>query len=500
MSDRSRFLTSDTVRHLCAGLKLPEETSKAASLPDADSLALPSSFKLGQLAQASITLAALTAALIYAERTKCNAIPRVMVPLRHAALEFRSERLLTLDGKPMPSVWGPLSGLHKTSDGYVRVHDNFPNHRAAVKKALGLSDDADRDAVSAAIATWRAVELEDAAVPAGAVVAALRSFDEWDALPHAREVADFPIQITKIDDSPPRAETGGDWTTKDLKKSLGGIKVLEMSRVIAAPVAGRTLAAHGADVLWITSPNLPDLPSIDIDTARGKRTAQLDITQPEDLDVLLHLLDDADVFLQSYRPSSIAARGLSAAQLVKRRNKNATRSSGRGTRGIVCANLSAYGPSGPWKGRRGFDSLVQTCSGMNVSEALHFGQVDPPAKPTPCQALDHAAGYFLAAGIMAALYRQGKEGGSWQVDVSLAGTMKYLRSLGQLEGRSGFLPFERQAAGVPDEDGGSEMTFEKRMSAFGLLNAVKHSASVEGVEVGWDIMPKPLGSDAPKWL
>ncbi|KIW70681.1 hypothetical protein PV04_02926 [Phialophora macrospora] len=485
--NRAKFRTVDSITHLWETLNLPKETLKSINLPDADIICVPSSFKIGHLAQASITLAALLAALIHSKRESLSDIPRVTIPLRHAVLEFKSERHITIDGLPLPLAWGPIGGLHKTLDGYVRVHDSFPNHRAATKKLLSLAEDANRDAVSRAIANWKSIDLEDAAVGAGAVISALRSFEQWDELPHAKAVADFPIQITKIVDSPAGfpehlAATGG------TKKCLHGLRVVELSRVIAAPVAGRTLAAHGADVLWITSPKLPDLPSLDRDMARGKRTAQLDLNQGRDLETLLELVDNADVFLQGYRPESLAARGLSPAQLAKRRTQ-------AGKKGLICANLSAYGPAGPWRHRRGFDSLVQTCSGMNVSEAQHFGQADPPAKPMPCQALDHASGYFLAAGIMAALYRQIREGGSWQVDVSLAGTMKYLRSLGQYEGLSGFQSEDIDSIrDVPQE------YLESRTSEFGILKALKHSATIDGIDVGWDIMPKPLGTDKPNWL
>ncbi|KIW89708.1 uncharacterized protein Z519_09864 [Cladophialophora bantiana CBS 173.52] len=506
--DRSHFGTIDSITHLWKGLGLPDKALTAIRLPGVDAIGLPSSFKIGHLAQASITLTALLAALINSERNGHRGISTVTVPLQHALLEFRSERFYSIDGTRMPSAWGPIGGLHKTSDGYVRVHDSFPNHRAGTKKLLGCPEDADRDTVGAKIAKWRSVDLENAAVDAGVVIAALRTYEQWDVLPHARAIKDFPIQIRKI---PADGSGGGGlplWpegmsnadSSGRADKCLHGLRVLEMSRVIAAPVAGRTLAAHGAEVLWITNPRLPDQPSLDRDTGRGKRTASLDISRAEDMETLLSLIDDADVFLQGYRPGSLSARGLSPETLATRRRE-------KGKRGIVFANLSAYGPDGPWSARRGFDSLVQTCSGMNASEAEHFsGQTtehsELPAKPTPCQALDHASGYFLAAGVMAALYRQAQEGegggpsSSYEVSVSLAAAMKYLRSLGQYDGQSGFQCNDDFATleDVPDD------YLEEHMSGFGLLKAVKHSATIDGVPVGWDVMPKPLGSDEPRWL
>ncbi|PLB53500.1 beta-N-acetylglucosaminidase [Aspergillus steynii IBT 23096] len=476
--DRSHFRAKDSVAHIWGGLGLPPATLNSLHLPG-HGFGLPSSFKIAHLAQTSIGLSALLAAQIQALRNN-TPVPTVTVPLQHAAIEFKSERLYTLANKPAPSPWGPIGGLHRASDGYVRLHDSFPNHRDGAKALLGCFADANRQDVAAQIASWRAVDLESAAFDAKIVISALRSYSQWDMLPQARAIADFPILLRKIGDAPAGLPSSMQASSAD--KCLRGLRVLELSRVIAAPLAGKTLAAHGADVLWVTSPNLPNLPTMDRDFGRGKRTIQVDLTQrPDDL---WPLLDGAHVFIQGFRPESLAARGFAPAAL-------AARYAGRG---IICANMSAYGPDGPWAGRRGFDSLIQTCSGMNVSEAEHFGAGEP-ARPTPCQALDHAGGYFLAAGIEAALYKQATEGGSWSVDVSLAGVMKYLRSLGQWEGRTGFQCRDYTCtADVPDE------YLETRETGFGVLTAVRHSASIENVQVGWDLMPKPLGADEMRWL
>ncbi|PYI30072.1 CAIB/BAIF family enzyme [Aspergillus indologenus CBS 114.80] len=481
---RSHFSAKDSVEYIWNELDLPSEALDKLNLTG-EGLGLPSSFKLGHLAQASIGLTGLLAAQIYASRKATTTIPQVTVPLQHAVIEFKSERLYTLAGNPAPSPWGPIGGLHRCADGYVRLHDSFSNHRDGAKALLECSRDADRREVSMKIGPWRAVDLESAAFDSKLVISALRSYSEWDVLPQARSISGFPIRLRKIADGP----VGFSETMQQIEKldkSLRGLRVLEMSRVIAAPLAGKTLAAHGADVLWVTSPSLPDLPTMDRDFGRGKRTVQIDMSTETGSDELFGLLDDAHVFIQGFRPGSLASRGLSSAALAERFRA-------RGRR-IICANMSAYGPTGPWSDRRGFDSLVQTCSGMNISEAEHFGAGEP-ARPTPCQALDHAGGYFLAAGVMAALHKQTTEGGSWEVDVSLAGVMKYLRSLGQWEGQSGFQ--ERDyicTADVPEE------FLETRASGFGDLTAVRHAVSIEGVAVGWDIMPKPLGSDKKEWL
>ena len=477
--DRTRLDSKGVVNLLWDHLGLPSSALESLTLPGTG-LGAPSSFKLGILAQASIGLSALSAALIHAHLNN-TAVPKIEVPLQHAVVEFKCSSFLTIDGKSLSLPRPPIGGLHKTADGHVRIHDGFLVHREATKKLLGCLGGDDRDRIAAAVAQWTTIDFETAAIEAGLAVASLRSFEQWDSHPQSRAIYDFPIIIRKISDGPPTLQSTN--LKPDSDKCLRGLRVVEMDRVIAGPVAGKTLAAHGADVLWITSPNLEDQPSLDRDFARGKGTVRLDIDLPEDRAKLDNLLEDADVFLQSYRPGSLASKGLSPEDIAARSKK-----------GVICANLSAYGPTGPWSKRRGFDSLVQTASGLNVSEAEHLGEGEA-ARPLPFQALDHASGFFLAAGIAAALYKQATEGGSYAVDVSLAGTGKFLRSLGQYEGASGFdVPQLKRQEDVPAE------MLEERDSGFGKITAVKHSAVIKGVDVGWDVMPGPLGSDRAEWI
>ncbi|KAH6874454.1 CoA-transferase family III domain-containing protein [Thelonectria olida] len=479
---RESFTAHDIVNQIWSGLELPPQALDSLSLPGGNTTApaLPSSYKIGALAQSSIALSALAAAQIHALRTKGD-VPQVRVPLEHSVVEFKSERLYILDGKPAPSPWGPIGGLHKTSDGYVRVHDSFPNHAHGILDMMNLPKDATREQLSKKIANWASIDLEATATAEGNLATyALRSYRQWDSLPQSKAISSFPISVAQIS---PTGDAGlPEGMLSDSSRCLRGLRVLEMSRVIAAPLCGKTLAAHGADVIWVTSPNLPDLPTMDRDFGRGKRTVQLDIHVEDDKARLLELIKTCDVFVQGFRPGSLAAYGLSPEELVKI-NPN-----------ITVANMSAFGPVGPWAGRRGYDSLVQTCSGMNISEAEHAGK-DEVARPTPCQALDHAGGYMLATGVIAAIYRRATQGGSWRVDVSLAGVMKYLRSLGQYPGVTGFAAKDFESVcDVPGE------YFEERDTGFGVMKAIRHSAEVKGCEVGWEVMPKPLGYDTPEWL
>ncbi|RHY29493.1 hypothetical protein DYB32_005435 [Aphanomyces invadans] len=204
---------------------------------------------------------------------------------------------------------------------------------------------------------------------------------------------------------------------------LAGLRVLSLTRVIAGPVAGRTLASHGADVLWVTAPHLPALPACDGDTSRGKRTIQLNLHQAKDLATFHRLVQSADVFIDAYRPGA-----LEAFEGVDTESLHAMNPS------LIVAKLSAYGTKGPWANKRGFDSLVQTATGFNVSEARYFEGQDVP-KALPVQALDHASGYLLAFGILAAVHDKltCSTPTNSQVEVCLAWTAEWLRHLGQVQ-------------------------------------------------------------------
>lgn len=346
----------------------------------------------------------------------------VSVDARHAILDISSESWYTIDGQmPTASMRDHLAAIYRTKDdSFVRLHTNFPHHRQGILNILQC--DPTREAVQAALLHWDAEDLENEAVKQKMCVTAYRSFEEWDKHPQAAALKGTPpIQLIKIGEAPKR------YIKEPPRFPLEGIRVLDLCRVLSGPVCGRTLAAYGADVLLITSPKLPDLPVLDIDTSRGKRTTQLDLTQTTQKDCLKELVKDADVFLQAYRPGGLQEKGFGPQELAKVRP------------GIVCANLTAYGWEGPWKHRRGFDSLVQTATGFNWAEAEAFanfngqpGMDKPEPRALPLQALDHVAGYFLAFGIQAAIAKTITEGGSWEVRVSLAAVAQWLRSLGQL--------------------------------------------------------------------
>src|SRR3954471_5498828 len=327
---------------------------------------LPSSFRVAAAAQVSVAATGLGAAEIW--KLRSGQSQDVSVDMRHAVVECRSERYLRVDDKPPPPAWDAIAGVYKTRDArFVRLHTNFPHHRDAVCQVLNCRPE--RDEVQAALMQWDAEAFETAAYAAGGVVAMMRSHAEWSALPHARALAELPlIAIEKIGDAAPKPWPQGD-------RPLSGVRVLDLSRVIAGPVAGRTLAVHGADVMLVSSPNLPAIHWLTIDTGRGKLTSFADLKTGPGREVLRALLAEADIFSQGYRPAAIAALGFSPDDAA------------RISPGIVYVSLSAYGHAGPWAGRRGFDSLVQTSTGFNHAEGQAAG-VDGP-KELPAQMLDH---------------------------------------------------------------------------------------------------------------
>lgn len=427
---------------------------------------LPSSFAVGTAMQASVAASALAAAEIWRARTGRS--QRIGVDMRAAAIAARSERYLTVDDGPAPELWDKIAGAYLCGDGrYVRLHTNFSHHRDGVLALLRC--DNDKAAVAQALRGWSAFDFEQAAADANLVVAAMRSFAEWDAHPQGQAIAQLPLlSVDRIGEAsaPP-------WPQGD--RPLAGIKVLDLTRIIAGPVGTLTLAAHGADVMLVTSPSLPAVAPLVIDTGRGKLSTHIDLLSAEGRAAFDALLREADVVVQGYRPGGLAALGYGPDDVARLRP------------GIVYVSLSAYSHAGPWARRRGFDSLVQTASGFNAAEAEAAGQAGP--RPLPAQILDHASGYLIAYGAMTALMRRADEGGSWHVRVSLAQTGFWLRSLGRIDGLTCKDPARDDVLDC----------LEESQSPFGRLSAVRHPASLSDTPPHWARPSVPLGTHPPVW-
>ena len=438
---------------------------------------LPSHLPVADTAIACAGAALLAAAELQAQRG--GPVARTArLDRGHVAAAFRSEAYLRLNGGPAGAGFAPLSRFWRTRDGWVRTHGNYPWHREALLRALGTGEDPDQ--VAAAIAGRDAHEVEDLVVGAGGIAAAVRTAAQWRAEQAGQAVAAARlVEGGRLGDAPPRRWAAGPLpgATPPAVMAPGavlpaaGIRVLDLTRVIAGPVATRYLAALGADVLRLDPPHRPELPLHAYDGLLGKRSALLDLdTDAARLD---ELLGAADVLVHGYRPHALDRFGLTPGALAERHP------------GLVVVSLSAWGSTGPWGGRRGFDSIVQAASGIAVTESADG---DRPGA-MPCQLLDHGTGYLCAAAALRGLADQAVAGGTQVRELSLARTAHWL--LGSAA--AGLAPASGGRAGG-DADwlttlGGAE----------GAVTVVRPPGQLDGRELAW---PSPLaryGGDPPAW-
>ncbi|MFP6808563.1 MAG: CoA transferase [Pseudomonadales bacterium] len=445
--------------------QLPRQALSHLSLPQGRSI-LASSFHVGEAAQSSIAVAALAAAEIWHIRTGA----RQDVTVARLDAEYECTGYFTIDGRT-PDAWAKISGLYACKDGHVRIHANFDRHRDGVLKLLGLSEgpETEKAEVEAALLAWNADAFETEAASNGLVVSKVRSFAEWDASAAAREIAPLPLfSISKISDAPvkPLEAMGED------RRPLHGIKIVDLTRILAGPVCGRTLACYGADVMLVNSPTLPNIEHI-IDTSRGKFSSLIDLETRQGKAGLRQLLNDSDIFIQGYRPGGLSNLSFSPEELA------------RDLPGLIYVSLSAYSHQGDWANRRGFDSLVQTAMGFNHSEAEAAGSGRPKAMPV--QILDYASGFFMAFAAQVALLKRAEEGGSWHVQVSLAQSAYWLRSLGRTT--------------FPENinDAKIEEALQSYASGFGDLRALPHAAKFSRSKSECTQASVPPGTHLPVW-
>ncbi|MEU3844502.1 CoA transferase [Streptomyces sp. NPDC028635] len=427
--------------------------------------ALTARLPVRELARACVGACALAAAELAAHRAGLPDVPAVRVDDGAVAAAFGSERLLRVDGRA-PVSFAPLSRLWRTADGWVRTHANYPHHRARLLAALGGLPE-DTGVVRDVLAGRSAADVEESVYAAGGLAVALRTPEEWARHPQAAALAGRPlVERERLDDSPARVLAP---LTGTPLLPAAGLRVLDLTRVLAGPVATRTLALLGADVLRVDAPRLPELPDQHADTGLGKRSALLDLAA--DGGTFEELLAGADVVVTGYRPGSLDRFGLSPRALAARRS------------GIVVAQVSAWGARGPWAARRGFDSLVQVATGIAVTE----GSAGEPGT-LPAQALDHGTGYLLAAGVLRAVTEQTRQGGSRCVRLALARTAAWLTD------------------GSFDAPAGSHATYEgpgewlaEADSALGRLRYARPAVSFAGGPADWARPSGPWGADPARW-
>ncbi len=425
-------------------------------------VALPSSLAVGELAFDSVAVASLAADLVRAVRGSGDEVAAIRVAPERVAASYRSERVFRWNGREV-DVWGGLSGFWETGDGWVRTHGNYPHHAERLRTLLGLAGDAGPGELRRALAGRSAVELEDAAASAGAIVGAVRDAGTWRAHPQARAIAERPLVVARrLGPAAPRP-----WPARG-RLPLAGIRVLDLTRVIAGPVATRDLAFAGAQVLRVDDPRLPEIGWQHLDTGQGKRSATLDLSTPDGLAALHGLIERADVVVTGYRPGSLDRYGLAPESLAERHP------------GVVVGRVSAWDTAGPWRGRRGFDSIVQAVIGIALAESRD-GRT-PGA--LPAQALDHSAGHLLAAAIMMGLLRQRAEGGSHAVSVALARVGHELLST---PGATAPPAVPEQAPAATGKGPAGEITCAAPALAF------------RGAPATYAWVGHPWGADPPRW-
>ena len=423
---------------------------------------LPSVFPVSDFAAAAVGAAgAAVADLLTSAR---GVRPRVEVDRRLASLWFGFS-IRPVDWA-LPAPWDPITGDYATADGWIRLHTNAPHHRTAALSVLDVV--ADKQAVAAAVARWKAEKLETAIVENKGCAAAMRSLSEWKAHPQGQAVIREPLI-----DARATADSGDRLSFPTTERPLRGVRVLDLTRVLAGPVATRFLAGLGADVLRIDPPTW-DEPGVVLDVALGKRCARLDLRTTDGRGTFLELLGRADVLVHGYRSDALDNLGLDA------RLRREIRP------GLVDVSLDAYGWSGPWKNRRGFDSLVQMSAGI-ADVGMRMLERNRPT-PLPVQALDHATGYLMAAAAIRGLRERLETGRGFEGRTSLARVAELLLSapVGAIAGD----------LGTVDETDWSDHI---ETTDFGMARRLRSPITIASTQLQWDLPARKLGSALPIW-
>jgi crotonobetainyl-CoA:carnitine CoA-transferase CaiB-like acyl-CoA transferase len=462
----------DALRTILSAGGLDPDRARTVEFTGGSDPILPTPFRIGETAAAALAATGLAVSDLWAERTGKG--QEVAVNVRQATASLRSGHYMLIDGKKVATDRNPVMGVYPAKNGrWSYVHANFPNHRAAALGVLGCAED--KNEVRKAVAKWDALELEEAIIAAKGAGGMVRTMAEWAEHPQAKALATLPLlEIVKIGEAPPEKLPAGD-------RPLSGIRVLDLTRVLAGPTCARTLAEHGADVLKITGPHLPSIGYQEFDTGLGKLSAHLDLRQERDLARLKELVREADVFSQGYRPGTLGNRGLSPEELAKLRP------------GLVYVSLCAFSHVGPWASRRGFDTVVQTVSGITWRQGELFPGAEPGPQFYPVSAIDYLTGYLMAFGAMVALARRTREGGSWLVRISLAQTGRWLVGRGEVP--------EAELAGVPREftDAEFKSWLMETKTPVGTLTHLRPTVQLSATPPYWARPSVPLGYNEPVW-
>jgi crotonobetainyl-CoA:carnitine CoA-transferase CaiB-like acyl-CoA transferase len=390
--------------------------------------------------------------------------PAITLDTAHVAAAVRSEAWVRDPAGRGIDGFAALSTLWPAADGWVRTHANYPWHRAALLTALGVDDGPDADvrgSVADAIAARSALEIEQLVYDRGGLAVAARMNAEWRA--QSQNGASPLVGMVPNGTAAPLREPG--------QLPASGVRVLDLTRVIAGPVGTRMLGALGADVLRVDDPHRPELPSHAIDGVIGKASSTVDGKTEYGREVLHRLVDQADVLVTGYRPGALRRLGLEPDQVAERHP------------GTIVVTLSAWGTQGPWGSRRGFDSLVQIATG--IGWATSEDNIRPGA--LPCQLLDHATGYLTAAGALTGLARRTSTGETTHVSLSLARTAQWLLDQGST-------PNEPVTGEDPDREAD-----HYRCDLGNGWSGIGPPGLLDGRLLSWPHLPPAYGQAPPAW-
>lgn len=449
-----------------------------APLFEGDDPILPTPFRVAEASAASLGLAAAAANEIW--RLRGGDQQDIAVDLKPAAASLVSFALLRRDGAAVPRAAeaNPVTAFYQAADGrWIHLHGGFPHLARRTLDLLNADNDA--EAIAAAVAKWNSFALEDALAYMKLCGVVVRTEEEWRATAQgALLAATPPIVLKRIGDAPPLRLPAAD-------EPLAAVRVLDFTRVLAGPTVGRTLAAHGADVLGVRAERLPTIDLFDIDTGHGKRSTYLDLAKPGDAEQLRALSRNAHVFVDSYRPGALAGLGVTPAALA------------HAAPGIVYCAVSCYGHHGPWAMRRGWEQLAQSATGIAVEQGAFAAARAGSRRETvpqliPAAACDYITGYLGAAGVAAALLRRFREGGSWLVEVSLSATAMWLQALGELA------PAKAPQVWNPTE--GLDAFWQSCETANGRLDFLGPVVRMSKTPPRWHRPPPAPGADRAVWL
>jgi crotonobetainyl-CoA:carnitine CoA-transferase CaiB-like acyl-CoA transferase len=425
---------------------------------------LAAKFPIGEAAATALGACAAAAAHLHALRT--GETQSVSVDVTNAAASLISFGLQSVDGKVTrrEAEGNPLVALYECGDGrWIHIHGAFPRLADPTLDVLQCAPD--RDSIAAAVKKWDAQDLEDALAERRTCGAKVRTAAEWREHAQGVALAGVPrVELVRIGDAPPEPLKPG-------ARPLEGVRVLDLTRMLAGPACGRLLAEHGADVLAITGRDLPNPLPFVIDTGHGKRTAFLELHDAGDAQRLRMLASKTDVFIQGYRTGAMARRGFAPEDLAALRP------------GIVYVSINCYGHEGPFVQRPGWEQLAQSVAGIAAVE----GAEDRP-QLLPAAACDYTTGYLAALGTLAAIAKRSTEGGSWHVRASLARTAMWFDDLGPRcdpAGASGLAP-------------ATESMLETQ-TGYGVVRHLGPVARLSATSARWDLPTAPLGSHEPVW-